>query len=570
MLTLTFELSWGARMTHRFSALTLILFVFGLISFQEIIASEQKTPEIIGNADAPKGGTFLLNFGGGEPSTLNPLSSTDYNATLVQEYIAETLLRRNLETYEWEASLATEWSISDNGLVYEFTLREGVQWHDGKPVTVEDIKFSFDAIMDPENRYRTAHMKAYYENIEKVEIVGRNRVRFTANQVYFRNFDSVAGLTVLPRHVYENPSKEQGRILNRTIIGSGPYTIEVFNRGRNIVLMANKKWWGHQVPKYKGVYNFDRIVIRFVSDGTVALQRLMRGDLDFNALSPEEYEQKAVGPRWGKDVYKVKTKNIQPKGYGFIAWNLENDLFKSRNVRTALYHLVNRREMIDKFLFGHSAPATGPLYAQSVYADPEVKPIEYDPARAGVLFKQEGWLPGSDGVLRKEINGQMKRMSFTILVPNEAMVKYLTLFKENAIQQGVDINIRLLEWNSFINMLNERNFEAVTLAWSGGAVDWDPKQIWHSDSASNQGSNFTNYKNPEVDRLIDEARLIMDREERIKRLRKVYRLIAEDAPYVFLFNAEYTFYSHTKRMSRVKDSLQYSVGTNYWWITPSN
>jgi ABC-type transport system substrate-binding protein len=569
MLTLTFELSWGARMTHRLSALTLILLVAGFFHFSDLSSSEQKSPEIIGNPNAPKGGTFLLNLGG-EPSTLNPFSSTDYNATLVQEYIAEALLRRNLETYEWEASIATEWTISENGLVYEFTLREGVQWHDGKPVTVEDIKFSFDAIMDPENRYRTAHMKPYYENIEKVEIIGRNRVRFTANQVYFRNFDSVAGLTVLPRHVYENPSKEQERTLNRTIIGSGPYTVEMFNRGRNIVLLANKNWWGHKVPEHKGLYNFDRIVLRFVSDGTVALQRLMRGDLDFNALSPEEYEQKAVGPRWGKDVHKVKTKNMQPKGYGFIGWNLENELFKSRNVRTALYHLVNRREMIDKFLFGYSSPATGPLYSQSVYADPEVKPIEYDPVRAGVLLKQEGWLPGPDGVLRKEINGQMRRMSFTILVPNEAFVKYLTLYKENAIQQGVDINIRLLEWNSFINMLNERNFEAVTLAWSGGAVDWDPKQIWHSDSAENQGSNFTSYKNPEVDRLIDEARLIMDREERIKRLRRVYRLIAEDVPYVFLFNTEYTFYSHTNRMSRAKDSLRYSVGTNYWWITPPN
>lgn len=528
--------------------------------------SDKKTP-VVGNPKANKGGTFLLNLGG-EPTTLNPLSSTDYNSSLVQEYIVETLLRRNLETYEWEASLATDWSISDDGLVYEFVLREGVKWHDGKPLTVQDVVFSFEAIMHPENLYRTAHSRSFYENIEKVEVVGKNRVRFTANQLYFRNFDSVAGLTILPRHVYEDTSRDNQRILNRTIVGTGPYKLEMFNRGRNIVLFANKDWWGHSLPEHRGVYNFDRIVLRFVSDGTVALQRLMRGDLDFNALTPEEYEQKTIGPRWGRDVHKVKVKNKQPKSYSFIGWNLDNPLFQSRKMRLALYHLVNRQEMIDKFLFGYSRPATGPLYQQSVYADPEVEPIPFNPRRAGEILRVEGWRPGSDGILRKEIDGETRRLSFTILVPNEAFVKYLTIFKEDAIQQGVDVNIRLLEWNSFVNMLNERNFEAVTLAWSGGAVDWDPKQIWHTDSAGNQGSNFINYSNPEVDKRIDRARLQMDRDERITLLREVYRMIAEDVPYVFLFNTEYVFYSHTNRMERPKDSLNYAIGTNYWWIAP--
>ncbi len=548
-------------------SIKLFVLILWVLSSSHVFGVENSPNQTLGNPNAPKGGTFMLNLGN-EPTTLNPLSSTDLTSTQVQEYIVETLLRRNLDTYAWEASLATEWSISDSGLVYEFTLREGATWHDGKPVTVEDVKFSFEAIMHPDNKYKTAHSKAYYENIEKVEIIGKNRVRFTAKSLYFRNFDSVAGLAILPRHAYENPTKEQERILNRTIIGSGPYKLDLFNRGRNIVLLANKDWWGHKDPVNAGYYNFDRIVMRFVRDGTVALQRLTRGDLDFNALSPEEYEQKAVGPRWGKDVFKVKVKNQQPKGYTFIGWNLQNPLFASRNVRLALYHLINRQEMIDKFLFGHSAPAAGPLYSQSIYADPNVKPVPYDPQKARELLAADGWKAGSDGILAKNLNGQQRKLSFTIIVPNEVFVKYLTVFRENASQQGVDVNIRLIEWNSFVNLLNERNFEAVTLAWSGGAVDWDPKQIWHSDSATNQGSNFTNYKNPTVDKLIDESRSLMDQEERVKKLREVYRIIAEDAPYAFLFNTEHTFYSHTKRMMRKQDTLKFSVGTNYWWIAP--
>ena len=544
------------------SAKTFVCFLFLLASMPHAFAAKT---EAMGNPSAPQGGTFKYNLGQA-PTTLNPLSSTDYYATLVQNYIVETLLTRNADTYEWEENLATEWNISKDGLVFEFTLREGVKWHDGKPVTIEDVKFSFDAIVHPENKYKTAHMKPYYENIKKAEIIAPNKIRFTADKVYFGNFNTVASLAVLPKHLYENPSEDQEKELNKTIIGTGPYKLDNFRRGNSITLAANKDWWGKSLEKNKGVYNFSRILMRFISEGTVALQRLVRGDLDFQSMSSEDYVQKAVGDRWEKDVFKVKIQNQAPKNYNFIGWNMENPLFKDKNVRLALYHLVNREEMIEKFRFGMSQPATGPLYKQSIYANPDVKPIPYDPSKARELFAKSGWKPGPDGVLQKEVNGQMTKMSFTIIEPNQEFEKYLTLFQQHARQQGVDVKIQFLEWNSFIQLLNERKFEAVRLGWSGGSVDWDPKQIWHSDSANEAGSNFINYKNPKVDKLIDEARMIMDRDERVKKLREVYRLIAEDAPYVFLFNDDYAFYGHTKRMKRVRDTLNYSVGMDYWWI----
>lgn len=540
--------------------------LFAIIALLALsLTSTQADEKALGNPDAPQGGLFKYNLGQA-PTTLNPLSSTDYYSTLVQNYVVETLLTRNADTYEWESNLAKDWSVSKGGTVFEFTLREGAKWHDGKPVTVEDVKFSFDAIVHPENKYKTAHLKPYYENIEKAEIIGDNKLRFTASKIYFGNFNTIAGLSVLPKHVYENPSEEQEKELNKTIVGSGPYKLHRFRRGNSITLKSNENWWGKKVDKFKGIYNFDRILMRFISDSTVALQRLARGDLDFQTFSSEDYVRKAVGPQWGKRVHKEKVKNKAPQGYNFIGWNMDNPLFKSKKVRKALYHLVNRKEMIEKFRYDMSKPATGPLYQQSVYADPDVEPIAYDPAKAKKLFREEGWKPGDDGILQKEINGEVKKMSFTIIEPNQEFERYLTMFQQHAKLQGVEVNVRFLEWNSFIQLLNERKFEAVRLGWSGGSVDWDPKQIWHSESANASGSNFINYNNPKVDKLIDESRKLLDKEKRIKKLRKVYRLIAEDVPYVFLFNDEFSFYGRTDRMGREKDTYNYTVGTDYWWI----
>jgi peptide/nickel transport system substrate-binding protein/microcin C transport system substrate-binding protein len=520
----------------------------------------------VGNPSASVGGTFKYNLGQG-PTTLNPLSSTDAYASSVQSYIVEGLADRNADTYEWQPVLASKWEISKDGMTYTFTIRDGVKWHDGKPLTVEDVKFSFDAIVHPENKYKTAHQKPYYENIKSADIIGKNKIKFVAKKKYFKNFDVVAGLAILPKHIYENPSKKQKKKLNKTLIGTGAYALGKYKRGKNLTLVRNKEWWGAKDPKRAGENNFSKILMRFVKDGTVAIQRLQKGDLDFNSLSVEEYKKKTNGPKWGKSVFKVKTQNKAPTGYGFIGWNLTNDLFKSKNVRVALYHLLDREKMIKKFRFGMSLPATGPIYRQSIYANSDIKPILYNPKKALKMFRADGWSDSDkDGILDKVVNGKKMKMSFTILEPNKEFVKYLTIYKEDARKAGVDINIQFVEWSTFIKKLDERSFQAVRLAWSGGSIDWDPKQVWHSASAGAAGSNFISYKNPKVDKLIDEARVTLDQKKRIKILKNVYKIIADDVPYAFFFNEKYKFYGHTKRMSREKDTYKFQVGLNYWWI----
>ncbi len=518
----------------------------------------------IGNPQAPQGGTIYLNLGG-EPTTLNPTSSQDAYSQDVQSYILDSLLTRNDDTYEWQPALASKWEISKDGKAFTFHIREGVKWHDGQPLTAEDVKFSFDFIGD--NRYQAAPLRPYYEGLEKVEIVDPQTVRFTAKEKYFRNFESAAGLNIVPKHIYGDP--EKAKEINKELIGTGAYILDKYERGKRIVLRRNPEWWGRTAPEYKGADNFDQLVLRFVKEQTVSLEMLKKGDLDYEGFTPETYAERATGPEWGVKVEKIKVESLAPKPYGYIGWNLLNPIFQDRKVRIALAELVNRKLMIEKFRYGMSLPATGPWYRQSEYASKNVKPIEYDPKKALKDLESAGWSdPNKTGVLEKQIDGKTVQMRFTILTSNEDFMKYLTMYKEDASKVGVSMEVKYVEWNTFIKLLDEHKFDAVNLGWGPGSVDLDPKQIWHSASIAGGGSNFISYKSPVVDKLIDEARQELDKKKRLPMLRKVYETIAADAPYAFLFNDKYVTYGVTKRIGRPKDSFKYAVGTAFWWMTP--
>lgn len=515
-----------------------------------------------GKIERPKD-TIYYNISG-EPTTLSPLSSSDAYSSEVQSYVFDSLLTRDLETYEWKPVLATEWTVSKDNKIYEFKLREGVKWSDGAEFTAEDVKYSFDVIFS--DKYKSVQYRSYYEGIKDVQIIDKYRVRYTTKDEYFLNFDIVAGMAILPKHFYEDSTKTE-KDFNRTLIGTGVYKIGKYEKGQKITMVKNPLWWGKDLEEYKNQYQINKIVLRFISEENVYLELLKKGDLDFNGLRNEAFMKKTNGPLWEKRIVKVKTENKTPKPYTFIGWNYRHKILKDRQVRKALGMLVNRQFMIDKFEYGMADLATGPVYVQSDYANPAVKPLAFNPKEALKILKEAGWRDSNkDGILDKVINGEKTNLSITILEPNPIYVKYLTIYKEDARKVGVEINIKPIEWNSFVKLLDERNFEAVRLAWSGGSIDWDPKQIWHSSSINGVGSNFVGFSNPEVDQLIDDSRRSYDREKRIKMLRRVHELISNDYPYVFFFNNKYTLYAHNKRVQKLKDSFPYGIGQQYWII----
>jgi ABC-type transport system substrate-binding protein len=506
--------------------------------------------------------TITYNLGG-EPSTLSPLSASDMYSANIHSYVFEPLLERDIDTYAWKPALATEWSISKDKKVFEFKLREGVKWHDGKDLTAEDVKYSYDVIFSDE--WKAIQVRSYYESIKSVEILDKYRLRFIVKDDYYMNFDVCAGISVLPKHFYSDQKNKKE--FGKKLIGTGPYLVSKFEKGHKLVLLQNKNWWGRNTESEKDTNLIEKINLRMVMEENVSLELLKKGDLDFQTLRPEGFIKKTVGEIWDKKIIKVKTTNKTPKGFGFIALNMKHPILKEKEVRKALSMLFNRHLMQSKFEYDMSELATGPVYIQSEYASLNVKPVEFNSNDALKVLNLAGWKDtDKDGLLDKVIKGKKTPLSFTILEPNLDIMKYLTIFKEDASKVGVEVNLKNVEWNTFVKLLDEKNFEAVRLAWGGGSVDWDPKQIWHSSSIPGASSNFISYSNPEVDRLIDESRKMYDRDQRVVVLRKVYEIISADYPYIWWFNQKYTLYGHSKKVIKPKDTFTYGIGQQFWRV----
>ena len=501
---------------------------------------------------------FIRNLSSA-PSTLNPIRSTDLVASIVQNHILDSLLMRSPNTYKWEPYLAEKWTISPNQKTFTFTLREGAKWHDGRPLTAEDVVFSFQARKDPS--YGGAHSMPYYENIAEAKALSPRRVQFKAGKKYFDNLSVLGSMSIIPKHIYQH----KGKKLSRSLIGSGPYILKKYNRSKHIILNQNPHWWGRKAkPK---LHRIKQVVFKFIPDENDQLLRITAGQLDFLGLSAEAFIKKTSKKPWGETILKRKIRNKSPSGYDYIGWNLKNPLFQNKKVRKALALLMNRSLLNQKFLYSKSSLASGPWYSWSDYADPSVKPVLFDPKTARRLLAEAGWQDtNQNGVLDKTFNGQKKEFRFTLTIANKDSEKYITIYQQDLKKNGIDLSLRFIDWSAFLKLLNEKKFAAVMLGWSGGSVDIDPKQIWHSESAQKGGSNFISYSNPQVDRLINKGRVEMNKQKRIQIFRKVYSLIAQDYPYLFLFNKPVKFYARSLKVQVKKDYYPYSWGLEYWII----
>ena len=502
--------------------------------------------------------TFFNNLGG-EPENLHPIRSTDYSSSVIQSYILESLLNRNKDTYKWEPQLAKSWKISPDGKSFVFELFDNLKWSDGKPLTAYDIEFSFSAYRNPV--YGGIRYLPYFEKMESAKALSDTKIKFKVKAAYFGNFQTIAGMSILPRHIYKDPKLK----MSKTIIGSGPYILDHYIKGKILILKQNPLWEGRSHFVNKGKWQFKTIVFRFIKTEDDTRLRMEKGHIDFSDLSAESFIEKTNKAPWGTKIKKVKYQNKSPSGYGYIGFNLKKPIFQDKKVRKALAHLLNRRLMNEKFRYGQSELARGPWYFWSDYADPKVKAIEFDPKKAIQLLKSAGWADrDKNGVLEKTINKTKKELNFTIIYSNPDSEKYLTLYQEDLKQAGIKLQLKVLDWASFLRLLDDRNFDAVMLGWSGGSIDHDPKQIWHTESSQKNGSNYIAYSHSQVDSLIDKGRSQLNRQERIKTFRKVYRLIAEDVPYIFMFNSRNKFYGVNQRIYTPAKTFNYDIGMSYW------
>ena len=496
---------------------------------------------------------------GRTPENLHPIRSTDYYSNLIQSYVLESLLTRNLNTFEWEPSLAKTWEISPDGQTFTFELYAPIKWSDGKTLSVEDIEFSFNAYRNPE--YGGIRKVPQFENMDSVKILNSRKIQFKVKKPYFRNFSVIAKMRIIPKHIYKDPQTK----LSRDLVGSGPYMIEKYTHGKIIVLKKNPFWKLRNSPFQKGRWHFEKLAFRIILEEADSLLRMEKGDLDFTSISPKLFFEKTNHPPWGNQIKKVQYQNKTPSSFGYIGLNLKNPLFQDKRVRKALAHLLNRKLINEKLHYGQMELAKGPWYFWSDYADPSIQPIGFDPEKSRKLLHESGWRDSDkNGVLEKIINGKEKELSFKLLFSHPNSEKYLTLYQEDLKRAGIRLSLQRLDWATFLRQIRAKKFTAMLLNWSG-SIEIDPKAVWHSESAQEQGANYISYSNPLVDKLIDKGRSELDRDKRIKIFRQVYKLIAEDVPYIFIFNRKKYYYGINKeRIYTPVDTLNYALGQEHW------
>ncbi len=513
------------------------------------------------NRSAPHGGNMNYNLDS-EPESLHPIMAGDLYSQYIHSYVFDTLCTNDVNTYEYKPRIAEKWEISKDGLEFTFFLRKDAFFHNGDNVTAEDVKFSLDAIREP--KHQALNVLPYFENFTKVEVLDKYKIKFTSKEKYFKNMGSLCGiLLILPKSVYGDVAKSVK--LQKEMIGSGPYKLETYDKAQRIVLKKFDKWYGDSVPEWKGFYNFDQITFRFTKEDTITIEKLKKGDLDYHLFRTPDGFLKAKGGPFGTKVFAEKVENKQPKRLQFIGFNLQKEIFKDKNVRLAFAHLVNREEMNKKFFDNMQLLATGPVYVKSNQA-PDVKPILYDPKKAQEILSKAGWKDeDKNGVLEKSINGKKEELRFTWIYANKDAEKWWTTIKQDLKRAGIEVELKYQEWNSFTKAIDDHSFDMISMGWGGGDVESDPKQIWHSKSIGKGGSNFISYNNPEVDKLIDEGRAELDAQKRTVLFKKAFTIIAEDVPYVFLFNPKYELYARSAKMKTAGKTFEYDTGYQAWW-----
>jgi peptide/nickel transport system substrate-binding protein len=485
-----------------------------------------------------------------EPGHLNPITSTEAIASSINTYIYETLLDRDYDTLELKPLLASHWEISPDKLHYRFYLKKNIRWSDGKPFTADDIVYSFHVIKDP--AVANAPLKVYYIDVVSVKKISPYIVEFTYSRPYFLALEICGSIPVVPKHIFDDGTDFNTHKNNRHPIGTGPYIFSKWETGKRIELELNPLYWGNK-PDIK------KVIYKVIPEPSVALQMLKKGELDVMSLRPIQWVRQTDSQHFKESFYRFTY--YQPY-YSYIGWNAKNPLFNNKNVRKALTMLINRQAILDSLLFGLGTVVTGPFYIYDKYYNHAVQPLPYDPEKAKELLNNAGWVDSDgDGIL--DSGGKKFSFTFTIASASKFAERLATILKEDFAKVGIQMEINRYEWAVFVNKIDKRDFDAVTLGWS---LSWegDPYQLWHSSQVK-AGSNFCYFINREADEIIEKARKEFDVNKRIVLYHRFHEIIHDEQPYTFLYCTP-ALVAVSKRFTNV---IVHKRGLNYaeWKVT---
>ncbi|MEP3275496.1 MAG: extracellular solute-binding protein [Stappiaceae bacterium] len=554
------------------------------------------------NPDAPKGGRVRLSSTGGF-DTFNPILSKGNPAPGVG-LIYDRLMAGSLD----EINISAEYGLiaeatrhpEDDSWV-EFRLDPNARWHDGKPITPEDVVWSYEKAVEvnPNQRY-------YYQNVEKAEITGEDTVRFTFNVKNNRELPHIMGqLLIMPKHWWEGtaPNGEQRDISSSTLekpLGSGPYRIKSVSPGRTVTYERVDDYWAEKHPAVIGSNNFDEIQYDSYRDSTVLLEAFKGDQYDFRAENSAK--NWATGYDFpGRTQEKVKLEKIPDPSSGIMqafVLNLREDKFSDPRVRRALnyafdFETTNKTVFfdqygrIDSFFAGTELAQTGlpkdreleyletvrDLVPPELFTEPYANPVGGDPNKLRQnLRKSIGLLKEAGFELqgRKLIDPKTGRQfEIEFITADPGSERYAQPFFRNLERIGIKPSMRVIDAPQYIQRIRNRDFDMTTLGWGQSLSPGNEQRgYWGSESADkNQSRNYAGIKNPAIDKLIDHVIFAETRDDLVAATKALDRVLMWNnyvIPQWFLAADRIAYWD---RFGRPDELPVYSHGfpTIWWW-----
>jgi peptide/nickel transport system substrate-binding protein len=521
----------------------------------------QQQPAAAGPNDI--GGTMVAAQPG-EPATLLP----GLAGLLIERQITDLLYDRLAEIGDelnsvgdrgFRKQLADSWEWAPDSLSIVFHLNPRARWHDGRPVTASDVRYSVALMKDP--AFGSPNLPLI-TNIDSVAV----RDSLTAVAYFKRRtpeqfFDLVYQIVIVPQHVLSNTPAAQLKTAEvaRRGIGSGRFRLARFEPGKRLELIAD-------TLNYRGRPKLDRIVYVPTPDFNTAVTRFFAGDADFfEQLRPEHIARIASDTARRAVTYSTL-------GYAYLALNnidpaqpgMPHPIFGDRAVRRAMTMAVDRRAMLRNVFGSYGTPSYGPFPHALPVADTTLPQLPYDTVRARALLDSAGWLPGPDGVRVK--NGRRLEFGITTPVSSASRKQYSVLLQDAFKRIGAVARIDEVDLAGFAAKNGARTFDTTIELYAPDPSVTGFKQSWTTSALGKDGSNFPSYSNPVVDALIDSATMTFDAARTRAYARRAFEIIIEDAPGIWLYEPPAVAGMHKRIRTTAMRADGYWSGMADWWI----
>jgi peptide/nickel transport system substrate-binding protein len=496
----------------------------GLATASILIAGCGSTPASNSASNGTSGSSTVDTNGTVNMATVadpnfNPWSPTGYlESDPITEIIFDGLTKWGINQQP-VPDLATDWSVSKDGLTWTFNLRRDVKWQDGQPFTSSDVVYTFENIVL--NTKVGANGSSRYADVTQVKANGPYQVQFILKKPWSSLPTILAYYTkILPEHIFKGKDPWKLTSFNKEHpIGTGPFEVTNYVPGQYIELQRNDNYFGGK-PKIK------KVIFHIIPDTNTQIAQVLSGSLSLVQVPDPTLVSKLQSDP------NVELNMTMDNTWYWIALDLRQQRFQDVRVRQALEYAIDRNAIIKGVLKGYGQVATGPIApVLSKWYDGNVQQYRYDPEKAKALLKEAGYTPGPDGILQKDgvpfvIN--MPTAQYGVLTPASELVQQYW----KAI--GVKVNLNVMDWNTYIQKTTVNAQFDATLCWWHTPADPDQYAYFASEAAG-KGWNIPQYRNPELDQLFLKARAAATDSERKDALDKAQFLMAKELPYLFLW-----------------------------------